>query len=569
MGRTVAREGNPGRSWGASLRMLRARDVAALAFVVLLFASVGFRLLGQPGLYADEAFSATHAARWAAGSPVVGANPGGQVMLFGRPWPLMVNAYIGPVKPLLVGVGFMIFGISVLTLRATTAGLGLVAVVLVYGMVRGRFGSFAAFSAAALLATDLSFLLAVRSDWGPLAFSLAASAGVAWLLLLWQRRPQRVWPAALAGLLSGLGLAHKLDFLVCVASLLVALACTFPLTLRRAGRAGLVAAACLLAGASPVVLYNIESRGQTFREGSTIARSQGHHFPPSRQDLAGLGGDVVRVARGLGQMLGGYPLADWMLGRNLVPQSPLGRSKLAAALLISPAFLLLLLTPGMRGWRRPLAFFGVALLASLVFLAAVPFARGPHHFLLVYPLPHVVVGTALGALWASGGRWRGWRRASSQGAAVVALVALLLPSVMLGRAFQTAVSRDGGRGYWSAEALDSLVATLDGPFVGRTVTLLDWGFEQSLVIVAKDRLRLDAAYWGVLASPEPERAVARLVGDPGRVFVVHAPGFEGVGARAQAAFSAYVARTGLRLTETRIFQKDGKHYCSILAVEPR
>jgi 4-amino-4-deoxy-L-arabinose transferase-like glycosyltransferase len=481
----------------------------------------------------------------------------------------MAGPYVGPVKPYIVGIAFMIFGVSVSTLRATTASFGLLTVMLVYGMLRRRFGTFAAFCAAALLATDLNFVLPVRSDWSPLAFSLTASVAGAWLLLAWQRRPESLWIPSLAGLVFGLGLSHKFDFLVCIASLLVAFLCFFAITIKRNLKAVLLATACFVVGASPVIVFNVVTRGQTFREGSTIARSQGHRFPPSLEDLSTLGSDVVVMAKGLGRSLEGYQIADWMLGHKVVPASRLGRSQMDKAALVAPLLMLLVLFPGLRAWRRPAAFFLVALGVSLVLLAIVPFARGPHHVLLVYPLPHIIIGIALGALWELGRQRAGWRRIGLQVTAVVALVVLLAPNISLGRAFLTKTERDGGRGTWSAEALNSLVAALNGTYKGKRVVLMDWGFEQSLVVLGKDRFHLDAAYRRVMASPDPNRLLAQLVAQPDQVFVVHAPAFASVGAKAQSALDAYVASAQLHVTETKIFQKDGAHYCSILAFSAR
>lgn len=553
----------------AILRSPRARDVLALVTLALLFSSVGLHELHQPGLYADEAWGATHAARWAAGSAVVGPNPGGQITLFGHPWPFMAGPYIGPVKSYIVGIAFMIFGVSVSTLRATTASLGLVAVIFVYSMLRPRFNRFSAFCAAALLATDLSFVLAVRSDWGPVAFSLAASVASMWLLLAWPRCPERVWIPALAGLIFGLGLSHKFDFLVCMASALVAFLICFTDVARRHRRAAALASVCFLVGASPVIAYNLATRGQTFREGSTIAHSQGHRFPPTLADLSSLGSDLLTMTQGLGRSLEGYPIADWMLGHNIVPESPLGRSQTDKATLGSPLLILLVLLPGLRPWRRPAAFFLVALATSVVLLAIVPFARGPHHVILTYPLPHILVGIGLGAVWELGHQRKAWIGRCFRGAAVLAVAALLAPNLSLERAFMSDLVHHGGFGTWSAEAMGSLVAELDGTYAGKKVVLMDWGFEQPLVILGKDRFRLDAAYWRVMAAPDPTSLLAQLVAQPNQVFVVHAAGFAGVGAKAQAALDAFVAKAKLRVTETKIFQRDGTHYCSILSFVPR
>jgi hypothetical protein len=548
-----------GNRWSAWLP-----DLLALLIILLTFSNVGFRNLEQPGLYEDEAWGATHAVKLAAGSPVIEKSPYGQVTLFGKPWPFMRAAYIGPVKSYILGASFSLFGVSIPVLRATTSFLGLLMLLALYGLLRQEFGRFVAFSAAMLLATDLTFVLAVRSDWGPIAFSLLATTAAAWALLRWVRRPDTLIAPAAAGLLLGLGLSHKLDFLAPAAAVSLAFLCVWRTTCRRCSRGAALLLVFFVIGASPVITYNFLTQGESMRLGKALATQSHRSFPPGMSDLASVGRDYTLVSENVRDLLGGLYMPNWILGNGTERLSRFGLPLTPKAFVFAPFLLALFVFPPLAAWRPPVLFFLLSFSFTVLFLALTPMARGPHHFLLAYPLPHALLGVALGVPWLATGSARFLTRAAARSLSVSLLLLLLIPQIALERAFLAKLSHDGGRGYWSAEAMGSLVATVERSYPRATLTLLDWGFEQPLILLGRDRYSIDAAYWRVLAAPNRIECLAGLVRESNRVFIVHSRDFTAFKPVLEGLEELSRAQ-GLIPEETKIFERDGRHFASVLA----
>jgi Dolichyl-phosphate-mannose-protein mannosyltransferase len=257
----------------------RLLDAACLLLLLAGFAYVGFRDLRQPGVYEDEAFAATPAIKLVNGDLETGAT---QLTALGRAWPIMRSSYFGPVKIYILAAAFSIFGIRIEVLRATTALLGFTGVALLFGILRRELGRLPAFMSAMLLATDLDYVLATRCDWGPVAFSIFAGLAALGALLAWARRPESRLAPALAGLMMGLGLSHKLDFAACALAVTAVFWLLYRSRLRGRRAGALLAAAFFLFGAAPALLYGVLTRGEPLRVGRALAASRGNQtFPPA------------------------------------------------------------------------------------------------------------------------------------------------------------------------------------------------------------------------------------------------------------------------------------------------
>jgi 4-amino-4-deoxy-L-arabinose transferase-like glycosyltransferase len=226
---------------------LTAADLLALGLVVAAFSWIAFRNIRQPGLYGDEAWMGVSAARFAWGAAPAGLSPW-KIRVFGHVLPTMLNSYVGPVKGYILAAAFSFFGVSVPVLRGTTASVGLLGVVALYFLARQQFGRLAAAASTLLLATDLSFVLAVRCDWGPVDFAFFARVAAILLLLSWQRNRGRRRLLFLASLLLGLGLSFKLDFLGTIAAVVVAWAVFYGVRFRPRSREAALAAGGFLLG---------------------------------------------------------------------------------------------------------------------------------------------------------------------------------------------------------------------------------------------------------------------------------------------------------------------------------
>ena len=314
------------------------KDAAILVAVVAVFSWICFRNIRQPGLYGDEAWGTIAAARLVWGTP---ADPAAhhRIVVFGHPLPMMLNSYVGPVKPWIMAPSFAIFGVSVPVMRATSGTVGLLGIVALYFLVRGEFGRLAAAAAALLAASDVSLALALRCDWGPIDFAFFSRVASMLLLLTWRKHRGHPSLLVLGSLLLGLGLSYKFDFLGTIAAIAVSFAVFYGKELRLRWKEAALAAGGFLLGSWPILLYNVVYPGATFRTGQEIAAGSTH---------LGIFEAVAHRFGILQQLLGGA-IGEFFLGEHFQSDSLLKGSAEQAAMLIVP---LLLRSPCSRG-RSP------------------------------------------------------------------------------------------------------------------------------------------------------------------------------------------------------------------------
>jgi hypothetical protein len=137
---------------------------------VVVFVALGVVNLLSPGYFYDELLSAVSSQRLLRGSVYL-AQPREliTISLGGMVIPLMHMHYLGTVKSFLLLPFFYFFGDTLGVLRAFTLVCGVVTLVLCYVWVWRNFGKKVAFVTALFLATDPSFILASRYDYGPVA----------------------------------------------------------------------------------------------------------------------------------------------------------------------------------------------------------------------------------------------------------------------------------------------------------------------------------------------------------------------------------------------------------------
>lgn len=533
-------------------------DAAVLAAVIAVFSWICFRNIRQPGLYGDEAWATIAAARLVWGTP---ADPAAhhKLVVFGHALPMMLNPYTGPVKAWTLASSFALFGVSVPVIRATSGAVGLLGIVALYFLVRSEFGRLAAAAAALLAASDVSLALALRCDWGPIDFTFFSRVASMLLVLAWRRHRDHPSLLFLGSLLLGLGLCYKFDFLGTVAAIVVAFAVVYGRKFHLRWKEAAIAAGGFLLGSWPILLYNVVYPLATFRTGQQIAAGS---------KSLGIFEAVANRFGILQDLLGGV-IGEFFLGEHFQSDSLLKGSAEPAALYLVP---LLLAAPFLVGslsaWRRPLVFFVGVFLLLLLAHAAVPMAGGPHHVISLYPLPHLFFGAGLAGLWLAGSSLRGALRRLPKIAAAAGFVLLFACNVALAQTFHRHLAERGGSRYWS-ESIGELSEVLQKDYADDVIELLDWGFEQPLIILAKDRLHLHAVYWQIESDPRSEEWLATLVRRPQRVFVRRAEPFA-FDPVVHQRFDAALARSpDLRVEERKFFQKDGQLSFTIVKIQPR
>ena len=238
--------------------MVRGRpDVLALLFC-LLFLGVGSLWISEVGIQNDEAL-------FAAGiyPPFADDVP----KIFGKPYPEMVMSYVGSVKSQLYAPIFRVWRPSAASVRIPAVILGALTVWLFYVVVKRTLDAKTALIATALIATDTSFLLTTRWDWGPVVLQHLCLVGGMLAVVRFVQDRKLGW--LFAGFLAfGLGVWDKAIFSWSIVGLGVAALAVFP---RRTlallnWRTVTVAALGGVIGAAPFIHYNVTNDFITFRQ---------------------------------------------------------------------------------------------------------------------------------------------------------------------------------------------------------------------------------------------------------------------------------------------------------------
>ncbi|PYS59118.1 MAG: hypothetical protein DMF76_17375 [Acidobacteria bacterium] len=126
----------------------RWRDFAAVSLIVVTFSWICYRHLAQPGPYGDETWAASFAI----------------LFLRGKALPFMPSDYIGPISVYFLAGFFAVFGITLSVMRVATSLVGLLGILATYLLLKREFGRLAAVTTSLFLATDLTYVLAMRHD---------------------------------------------------------------------------------------------------------------------------------------------------------------------------------------------------------------------------------------------------------------------------------------------------------------------------------------------------------------------------------------------------------------------
>jgi 4-amino-4-deoxy-L-arabinose transferase-like glycosyltransferase len=468
--------------------------------------------------------------------------------------PLMVMTYLGALKTWVFAAIFSIFSPSIWSIRVPPALIGSVTIIL-FSILLTKAGNLAraGLIGAILLATDPSFLLTTVYDWGPVAFQhLFLVAGVL-LLLQYTHDPHRDRFLSLGFACLGLGLWDKALLSWSLFGLGVATLLVFPTQFWKLlnRRAATIAIASFLAGAAPLVLYNIRTNLKTFRSNTKLS-------------LAEIQPKWVHVKGTLdGSALFGYLVREEWEEKSVVPAAG---SAAEASYEIRKrvgemrrtwsyhAFLLAVAAIPLWWIRRRAVLFAILYLAASWLLMAATHDAGAsaHHVVLLWPFPQFVTAIALGCLA---------ERFGNLGLLAAGLATGLLASqnLLVLNQYYTQATRVCGGAVWT-DAVEPLRLAV----VRRkpaTVNIVGWGTEFTLTTLERGALRLRDVAGHVAsepASPEDQAAVEAIASEPGGLFIGHTPELEiqqGAGKRLASA----AARAGFRkeLLET-IYDRCGR-----------
>ena len=470
--------------------------------------ALGWQDLSAPGLFYDEAiygglphdFLTGHA-----GPHMPGVST---TEIFGGPFPIFVQPYLGALKCWLVIPIFKIFGSTLAVLRGANLFFSATALLIFMVWTWRLLGLAEALLAGLLLAADPAFFFLGVLDWGSLLPSLLCRFGGFLLVLLAWRRQQAGWALA-AGIVLGLGCFNKIDFGVLLAGTALAAACVYGkpfITLVRAQpRIILSAALGFLIGAGPVLaIFRVILQA--------VFSSNAPHHPDELAEKLHTwramfdGSYFYRLmdAGGLFDKMYQVPAPVW---------TPFGFVVLSAVLILIADVMVSAKENPARRTKIFLLLSGVFVTLGVLIL---PGAVRIHHTTLVYPFPHLLVAAAGVALWRH--PWKNClRRRTGCGLLLAWLGLLVIAQFSAIVRTQHLIRATGGRGWWSNAVMKFSEATPPQP--GLVVSSLDWGFNEQLEFFAAGP-RLEEPFWQAAFGGQPE-----LPRDPNHIYLAHPPAF--------------------------------------------
>ena len=501
--------------------------------------------LALPGVQYDECLNAAPAVNFVTGR--ANTRPmqinSSVVEVLGRPFPLMVMTYVGPVKGLLYIPLFWAGGISTTTLRLLPWLAVVLTLPLLYALCLQLFDRRVAALAVVLLALDPALVFYLTRDVGPAALQVLFKLVALLFLARWWRDPRTGWLAA-GMLVLGIAVSHKVDFLWVVAGLGVAAAAVAGsgvwARLRWKGTAvGMLAFA---AGALPVLLLNVLAGGATFAP--LFARLSSGDI--GTRFVAALATRLTQTVT----LLNG-DLLSRLYAEEGIRTGPLAAA-MPLAVALSPLALLLVRRAG-PARARPLAGLWIFTVVVLVASCFSPYDLKGHHLLALYPALHVAVAVLLTAVSERmGGAWM-------LAPAVCVLLAANAAAVV---SIYSVLQRTGGTRSWS----DSIYAVNEYLVErGQPVVALDWGFTLNLMVLSAGELRIGRAYEEFWKKPVSAATLYRFI-DRGTLYLAHPPGSE-VFPGAFDAFVEAAGRRALTVRENAVFRtRDGRRVSTVYSV---
>ena len=462
--------------------------LAVWLVVSLILTTLACRNLSSPGLYYDEAVFAGMAKDFLTGNThglhMIGSK---SVSLFGRPFPLFVQAYLGAVKCWLIMPSFFIFGPSLTVLRLTALFWCSIGLLLCMLWTRQLLGLPAALIVAPVLGLDPSFYFMSVLDWGSANPSFLCRFCSYYFFILWWRKGRLPY-ALLAAVCSGIGFLNKIDFGVILVGCGIATAITWRkevLASMRASRGtwGLCCLAFLL-GAGPILGNLWDILEDVLRHSGPKGEVNWPKELLEKINITGAMYDGSYFFR-LSDVGGRFAL---MFTRPSATWSPFGWAVILAAVLL---VVHIARRKGDAAERRRQTFLLLSTVLVSIGVLLLPKAVKIHHSALVYPFPQLLVVVAAVMLWKQSRvgpvvKWGIRTCAAAMVAAVIAgnLVVLLKT--------QNLMAATGGRGLWSDSLLTFCEDIKAQPGLG--VTSLDWGFNEQLDFIC-DRRPLSEPIW--------------------------------------------------------------------------
>jgi len=418
---------------------------------------------------------------------------------FGQEFPLMVMSYVGALKTWIFWPLYTWVAPSLWVVRLPALLLGCLNVWLLYRLGARIWDYRAGLLAAALAASDTTFLLTHLFDWGPVGIQVALSAGAALAFLQWRETSATRW-LALCGYLCGLALWNKAIFVWVLAALAISVILCFPRTilvwkavpeLRRHRKAYAAAIALFIVGCMPLLTYNVGQRGETVSGNATFERS----VPPGKIAAAqtSLDGSVIASYMFAFDPHGDACKVSPNDGSAPGPAFPPELARYPRASLTLLAFgasaLVFFLAWPVQGARIGRLIVLVLLLSYFAAIMSVGAGYGLHHYAPILPAAFLAIGGAWSVLARLSEKYGGSFARPAKFVLIAVAVGLPLASALTLEGWRQRAVLCGSGQIWT----DATAKLADQVLKRRELTFyaLDWGMDPQVNYLASKNNRME------------------------------------------------------------------------------
>jgi hypothetical protein len=466
-----------------------------LLLISLGFVASGLLFIPRLGIEVDEALVANGI--YAHGSPLYSWSVGGMEI------PVMLISYLGALKTWMYSVLFIFFEPRPMSLRLPTLLLAAGSLWLFFSLLDRTVSRRAAWIGTLLLATDTSYLLMNAVDYGPVTLQFVFKLAALVLLAKFHQSGSRM---QLAGAFFWLGLAmwDKAVFAWVLFGLGAGVLVVFPravfaeLTWRNIR----MAAIAMVAGALPLIIYNVARPLETLRANAQV------------EQLAVLGKSIILTRTMDGSVLFGFMTAfdagatpgepgHWYQRLSFAVSDVLGAPHSSLVLWATCAAVLSLVLLWRTPARKPILFGLVVCVATwLPMVLTAGAGAAAQHVILLWPFHLLMIAAAVDRL--------------PRAAAIGVTVLLCGSSLVVTNQYYAELIRNGPTMRWT-DAMDPLHRSLTDMHAQR-IYVADWGIIETMNLLSEGALPIRTAELG---SDESIRAMLR---DSRSVFVAHAKG---------------------------------------------
>lgn len=525
----------------------------ALFSVVLFLLFAGYQI-ELPGIYYDEVLQMPAAIDLLKG-PVNGTyHKFGSQEIFGKTFTLMNLDYIGAVKCYLLAVTMGVFGIDVKVMRYSVLAIFVLGLVVFWHFTKEEYGEKVAAIVAILVATDPGMVMLSRVDNGPIVIAFAARSLTLWMAARWWRSGGRARYLIATGVFAGLGFYDKANFLWFILALSFTGFIAYLLDKRRPSISLLTNLWTLMAGvlgSLPFWIYN-------FHYEWPFLKKINHEMTIN---------DYITQAPQRTKMLAGLVNGDgpsWLyFSANDVEMFPVGKG-LYLPLFLSALLVVLLVAIARQHWRLIFLPGIIGLIALQIFIT--PNRIGLHHWTMIHPIPHLIVGIAIQIIWSQLTQVRQMRRR-----VVLAVLSSLILMVVIVNCrvilrYHQLLDRSGGSGLFSA-AIYNLSETLMEAYPDRSLQLMDWGLNHTLFFLSSGKLNTNEPFWDMVDGKNTDKLMLQLLENRQHVFVFNAPS-EALYPEVYYKFHQMIDANGWRKArDIRIYDRRSIWNYSIIEVE--